>query len=109
MPALKEKPFKFTNFFLSHSESLIRRAGSAHHRLVQPPGRFSFLIAKKGERAAAPPVGSKLHVIGAGLGHVIRAFTGLLGTVELADGFGTNEPGPDAFRFRVLFGAAFQL
>jgi hypothetical protein len=56
---------------------------------------------KSGRRAAAPAYGSKWNVIGADV------FTGLLGTIKLADGFGTNEPRPGVFRCRILLGAAF--
>ena len=36
-------------------------------------------------------------------------FAGRLGAIELANGFGANEPGPHVLRFRILLGAAFQL
>ena len=50
-----------------------------------------------------PHFGSERNIAGA------CVFTRFLGAIELADGVGTNEPGPDVLSFRVLLGAAFQL
>lgn len=52
----------------------------------------------RGKRPLQPP--SKWNVCG------FHAFDGLLGTIELADGVRTNEPGTDGRRFRILLGAA---
>jgi hypothetical protein len=79
------------------------------YRLIWVARRFPY--SAKGER----PVGSrsqicsKWHVICAGVRHVIGVFSRLLGAIELANRFGTNEPGPHVLRFRILLGAAFQL
>jgi hypothetical protein len=58
---------------------------------------------KSGRGAAAAGCNSKRNLMEA------RVFAGRLGAIELANGFGTNEPGPDVLRFRILLGAAFQL
>jgi hypothetical protein len=52
---------------------------------------------------------SKSHVIDATVRDVIGVFGRVLGAIELANGSGTNEPGPHVLRFRILLRAAFQL
>jgi hypothetical protein len=70
-------------------------------------GRFPR--SAKGERplGSRSQICSKWHVIGASVRDVIGVFSRLLGTIKLADGFGTNEPGPHILRLWILFGAAF--
>jgi hypothetical protein len=68
-----------------------------------------FPYSAKGERplGSRSQICSKWHVICAGLRHLIGVFSRLLGAIELANRFCTNEPGPHVLRFRILLGAAF--
>ena len=81
---------------------------SVNGRVLTTVAVYFFSGPKGSDRCTvAPPIGLKWHVIGTG--DLIGVFARPLGAIELANGFCTNEPGPNGFSFPGSSSSCLQL